>query len=91
VLVGFKAGIGLVIVVDQIPKLLGIHFAKGSFPQPAAIAGDPETQILTLIIGVTTIVLLVALERFVLKVPAPLVVMALGIAAMSLFGLRHEE
>lgn len=32
VLVGFKAGIGIVIVVDQIPKLLGIHFAKGSFP-----------------------------------------------------------
>lgn len=31
VLVGFKAGIGLVIVVDQIPKLLGIQFDKGSF------------------------------------------------------------
>src|SRR6185436_9517349 len=30
VLVGFKAGIGLVIVLDQVPKLLGIHFAKGS-------------------------------------------------------------
>src|SRR5512136_3275722 len=27
VLIGFKAGIGLVIVLDQIPKLLGIHFA----------------------------------------------------------------
>ena len=31
VLVGFKAGIGLVIVLDQVPKLLGVHFAKGSF------------------------------------------------------------
>ena len=31
VLVGFKAGIGLVIVLDQVPKLLGIHFAKGTF------------------------------------------------------------
>jgi MFS superfamily sulfate permease-like transporter len=31
VLVGFKAGIGLVIVVDQLPKLVGIHFDKGSF------------------------------------------------------------
>ena len=29
VLIGFKAGIGLVIVVDQVPKLLGIHFPKG--------------------------------------------------------------
>jgi len=31
VLVGFKAGIGLVIVLGQVPKILGIHFAKGSF------------------------------------------------------------
>src|SRR4029453_1242196 len=46
VLVGFKAGIGLVIVVDQIPKLLGIHFAKGSFLHNVlAIAqGVPEIQ-----------------------------------------------
>jgi SulP family sulfate permease len=31
VLVGFKAGIGLIIVMDQVPKILGIHFHKGSF------------------------------------------------------------
>jgi MFS superfamily sulfate permease-like transporter len=31
VLTGFKAGIAVVIVVDQLPKLLGIHFDKGSF------------------------------------------------------------
>src|SRR5262249_46974399 len=29
VLVGFKAGIGVVIVLDQIPKLLGFHIQKG--------------------------------------------------------------
>src|SRR5207344_2740607 len=31
VLTGFKAGIGLVIVLDQIPKLLGIHITKQNF------------------------------------------------------------
>ena len=31
VLIGFKAGIATVIVVDQLPKVLGIHFTKGSF------------------------------------------------------------
>ena len=31
VLTGFKAGIGLVIVLDQVPKLLGIHFTKQGF------------------------------------------------------------
>jgi len=28
VLVGFKAGVGCVIVVDQLPKLLGVHIHK---------------------------------------------------------------
>src|SRR5215471_12378791 len=31
VLVGFRAGIGLVIIVDQVPKILGIHFSRGTF------------------------------------------------------------
>ena len=30
-LTGFKAGIGLVIVLDQVPKLLGIHITKQGF------------------------------------------------------------
>src|SRR5262250_1729110 len=33
VLVGFKAGIGLVIVLDQIPKILGLHIPHGTFVQ----------------------------------------------------------
>ena len=36
VLTGFKSGIGLVVVLDQIPKLLGIHITKhGLFSRPA--------------------------------------------------------
>src|SRR6516164_8794418 len=31
VLIGFKAGIGVVIILDQVPKLLGVHFARGTF------------------------------------------------------------
>ena len=31
VLIGFKAGIGIVIVLDQLPKLLGVHIQKGNF------------------------------------------------------------
>jgi len=38
VLVGFKTGIGLVIVLDQVPKLLGIHIDKhGFFPDVASV------------------------------------------------------
>jgi MFS superfamily sulfate permease-like transporter len=31
VLTGFKTGIGLVIVLDQLPKLLGVHIEKQNF------------------------------------------------------------
>ena len=31
VLTGFKAGVGLVILIDQVPKLLGIHIEKSGF------------------------------------------------------------
>jgi MFS superfamily sulfate permease-like transporter len=38
VLTGFKAGVGLVILVGQAPKLLGVHFAKGPFFQNILIS-----------------------------------------------------
>jgi len=90
VLIGFKAGIGLVIVLDQVPKLLGIHFPKtGFFRNLRAIVQHlPETSWPTLAVGIGTIGLLVALEHFLPKAPAPLVVVAAGIAAMGLLGLQ---
>ena len=46
-LTGFKAGIGLVIVLDQVPKLLGIHITKqGFFPDLLSVAQHiPETSL----------------------------------------------
>ena len=37
VLTGFKAGIGLVILLDQLPKLLGIHITKAGATQEALL------------------------------------------------------
>ena len=47
VLIGFKAGIGVVIVVDQVPKILGVHFARGTFVQNllATVHGIPKTSL----------------------------------------------
>jgi len=89
VLIGFKAGIGLVIVVDQIPKLLGIHFEKGAFLHNllAIFEGLPETSMATLSVGAVMIAILVGIERFRPRAPAPLIAVALGIIAMGLLGL----
>lgn len=89
VLTGFKAGIGLVIILDQVPKLLGIHFDKGGFVQNlvALVQHLPETSVATLAVGVAMLVILVGLERFAPRVPAPLVAVAIGIAASGLLAL----
>jgi sulfate permease, SulP family len=90
VLIGFKAGIGLVIVVDQIPKLLGVHFDKGGFLHNlvATVRAIPHTSLPTFAIGAGTIVLLVVVHRVLPRAPAPLIAVAAGIAAVSLFGLQ---
>jgi len=92
VLIGFKAGIGLVIVLDQLPKLLGIHFAKDSFLHNlgAIIREIPHTSVPTLAVGAATILLLVGLEHLLPRLPAPLIAIAAGIAATSLFGLQSH-
>ncbi len=89
VLVGFKAGIGVVIVLDQVSKILGIHISKGSFFHDVAaiVQGIPETSLTTLAVGLVAIILLVGFERFLPRVPAPLIAVATGIAAAYLLGL----
>jgi SulP family sulfate permease len=90
VLVGFKAGIGIVIVLDQVPKILGIHFPRGSFLHNVlAIArGTPESSLTTLAVGIVMIALLVGIERFLPRAPAPLIAVAAGITGARLLGLH---
>jgi SulP family sulfate permease len=90
VLVGFKAGIGVVIVVDQVPKILGVHFAKGGFLENllSIVQHLPETSVPTLIVGVLTIVALSSIEWLRPRWPAPLIVIGSAIAAVALFNLQ---
>ena len=90
VLTGFKAGIGLVIVLDQIPKLLGIHIEKqGFFRDLVSVAHHvPETSLLTLAVATATLVVLIGMERLLPHSPAPLVAVGGGIAAAWFFGLQ---
>ena len=91
VLTGFKAGIGLVIVVDQAPKLLGIHFAKENFFHNilATFGNVPETHIPTLVLAVVMLAVLFGLERFFPRSPAPLAAVVLGVAAAGFLGLKE--
>jgi sulfate permease, SulP family len=92
VLVGFKAGIGVVIVLDQVPKLLGTHIPHGGFLQNilATVQSVPHASLPTVSVGVVMIVLLIGVERFMPSLPAPLIAVAAGIAAAWLLGLQSH-
>jgi high affinity sulfate transporter 1 len=92
VLVGFKAGVGLLIVVDQVPKILGIHFPRGTFVQNVlSIVHDlPKTSLVTLAVGLTTILFLLGMQRFLPKVPRPLLAATAAIAGVHLLNLQDR-
>ena len=90
VLTGFKAGIGLTIVVDQLPKLFGVHFAKQGFFLDvwSLVQQLPELSPLTLAVAGASLLVLVGMERLWPHSPAPLVAVGGGIAAAWWFGLE---
>ncbi|KAB0491213.1 SulP family inorganic anion transporter [Pseudomonas vancouverensis] len=91
VLVGFKAGIGVVIVLDQLPKLLGTHIDKGSFAHNvlATLQSIGHASLPTVAVSVFTVLLLVGMKHFSPRLPAPLIAVALGILGMSLLNLQQ--
>jgi high affinity sulfate transporter 1 len=92
VLIGFKAGIGVVIVLDQVPKLLGFHIPRGSFLKNVVSTFQhlPQTSAATLTVAVVMIVILIGFERFLPRVPAPLVAVAAGIAGAAFLDLKEK-
>ncbi len=90
VLTGFKAGIGLVIVLDQVPKLFGIHITKqGFFADALAIVHHlPGTSMPTLAMAAATFAVLIVMERWKPHSPAPLIAVGGSIAASWYFGLH---
>ncbi|MGU5677333.1 SulP family inorganic anion transporter [Aeromonas hydrophila] len=91
VLVGFKSGIGLVIILDQLPKLFGVHIQKENFFLDLYHLGQalPQTSWLTLGVALVTLVVLVVMEWRFPHSPAPLLGVSLGIALVWGWGLNE--
>ena len=92
VLTGFKAGIGLVIVLDQAPKLLGLHITKAGFFHDvlSLLQHIPDTSLITLAVAGATFLVLIGMEQLWPHSPAPLVVVGGSIAASWYFGLHDQ-
>jgi SulP family sulfate permease len=89
ILVGFKAGAGLTIIMSQLPGLFGVAGGGHNFFDRAMrLAGQlGDTNLLVLAIGVVAILLLLVGERFLPGRPVGLTVVALSILVASILGL----
>lgn len=87
VLLGYLNGIALSIIAGQLGRLSGIHLEHRDFvPSLHELAVRlAQAHWLTLAVGVATLVLLVALKRFVPRAPQALI--ALTLAALGVFAL----
>jgi high affinity sulfate transporter 1 len=92
VLVGFEAGVGIVILIGALKSVLGLKFASHSsvgmlMELPALL---PSTHVPTLLVAAVGVALLVGLPRLLPRLSAPLVWVAVSIAASALFGLQAQ-
>jgi Sulfate permease family len=91
VLAGFKAGIGLVIFVDQLPKLLGIHIDRESFFRKLLLIMRhiSETSVPTLVLALVTLAIVICVGKWLPRAPAVLLAVAVVIACFSLLRLQQ--
>jgi sulfate permease, SulP family len=90
ILTGFKAGVAVVILFGQVPKLLGVHIEGGHFFRSifSTLQHIPDTNIMTLIVSVISLAVLIGMQRFRPRAPAPLVAVVIGVAAAGFLGLK---
>jgi high affinity sulfate transporter 1 len=90
VLTGFKAGIGLVIFIGQLGKLLGISVNRGGPIETVLnlLRNLDQLNLPTVGLSAITLAILLLLPRTKIRIPAPLVAVAFGIAVSWLIDLQ---
>lgn len=92
VLTGFIFGLALVIMIKQVPKMMGIESEEGNFFERLwhilRDLGDAHGA--SVIVGIVTLVLMLLLERYFERIPAALVALVGGILAGNVLNLAQE-
>ncbi len=92
VMIGFFGGIAVIIIVHQLPGILGVEEGHGrTVSRLAQLAGQvKDTNIPTLILGTASLVALLGIARINRRIPGALIVLALSTLAMSVFKLTDD-
>ena len=93
-MIGYMNGLAITILVGQLPKLFGFKVESESFIGDLVgfVEGvaNGQTVLAAAAVGVSGIVLILVLQRWLPKVPAVLVMVVLAIAAASVFDLATK-
>ena len=89
--VGYMNGLGITIIVGQLPKLFGFSTDADSFVDEvrAFFDGLDQTDVTTLVVGVACLVVLLALPRLTSRVPAVLVAVIGATVVSAAIGLAE--
>lgn len=89
ILVGFKAGAGLTIIMSQLPSLFGIAGGgRNFFDRAIHVAGQlGDTNVLVLAVGALALLLLLVGERLLPGRPVGITIVGLSILVATLLGL----
>ena len=89
VLKGFVFGIALNIIIKQLPKLLGIEHGHGHAYQQFwhTLTHLKQSNPWTIAVGVSALIILFTVDRFIPRLPGALVVLVGGIAASRILQL----
>jgi sulfate permease, SulP family len=89
VLIGFVSGLAVFIMVKQLPKIFGLESGEGNTIRRSIelIRDLPEAHLATLIVGLSTVAVMVLVEKRYHRVPAALVALVFGILLVAVFGL----
>jgi len=92
ILTGYLNGIALTIMASQLGSLLGYKLSPNGFFRTVfeAVSRLNETHRWTLIIGVSLLVLLLLMKRFLPRLPAPLIAAILGCVGVYVLGLEAK-
>ena len=90
--VGYMIGLGVTIVVGQLPKLFGFSTDADGFVDDvrAFLNGLDATNRATLIVGLLSLALMLVLPRFTSRIPAVLITVVLSTLAVSIFDLKSH-
>ncbi|MBI1349682.1 MAG: sulfate permease [Actinomycetales bacterium] len=93
VLIGYMAGVGIIMITSQLEKITGVDVAGNSFLEDissfarGAVAGEGNWP--TVVIGLSVAGLLLWLTPRFPRVPMPLIIMLLATAVVAVFDLER--